>query len=111
MNIYTLDPGVISGESNISRNAPTSVKIAKQTRTGLGPFLRLFSKSAINDACVPARIICDLAFRNDTNHNLDSQPYYILDDEYEASSVVDVLRKRGQMEKVLRMVMKQVNLS
>jgi mannan polymerase II complex ANP1 subunit len=102
---------MISGESNPSRSVPTSVKIAKQTREGFGPFLRLFSKSAINNASVPAKAVCDVAFRNRSGQDVDWNPYFILDDEYQASSVIDILRNREQMENLLRMVMKQVNLS
>jgi mannan polymerase II complex ANP1 subunit len=102
---------VISGESTLSRSAPTSVKIAKHTLTGLGPFLRLFSKSAINNASVPAKVICDIAFRNHSAQDLNSEPYYILDNEHKASSVIDVLGDREQMEEVLRVVMQQVNMS
>lgn len=104
----------MSGNSRLIKPTavPTSVKLARQTRTGFGPLLRLFSKSSVNNASVPAKIISKIAFQKD--EPLDAQcwaeRYFILDDEYEAGSVVNVLRDERLMEDVLRRTMYRVSL-
>lgn len=87
-----------------------SVKVAHQTRSGLRPFLRLFSKSAMNTANVPAKVIARIAFQRYTAETWGLERYYILDDEYEAKSVVEVLRDGSQTEKLLRKIMRQVEM-
>lgn len=84
--------------------------MAHQTRTGLRPFLRVFSKSAINKATVPAKIIAKIAFQRETVENWGRERYYILDSEYEASSVIPTLRDPAQMDALLKKVMRQVEV-
>ncbi|KAK2759157.1 Mannan polymerase II complex anp1 subunit [Arachnomyces sp. PD_36] len=109
VQIFTLDPGGISGNSRLLKGTavPTSVKLARQTRTGFGPLLRLFSKSSINSASVPAKIISKIAFQKDEppDAHIGFERYFILDDEYEAGSVVNVLRDEKEMEDILRKTM------
>lgn len=104
----------MSGDSHLlNRTAvPTSVKLARQTRTGFGPLLRLFSKSSVNSASVPAKAISKIAFQEDKPPDSHSwaERYFILDDEYEAGSVVNVLRNEKQMEAILRKTMHRVSL-
>ena len=112
MKIFTLDPGVMTGNSHLLRAVPTSVKLARQTRSGFGPLLRLFSKSAINSASVPAKVISKIAFQKEELPQSQSwaERYYILDDEYEAGSVVNVLRDQKKMEDLLKKTMHRASL-
>ncbi|KAL2829276.1 Anp1-domain-containing protein [Aspergillus cavernicola] len=108
LNIYTLDPGGMTGESHLNSAVPLSVRMAHQTRTGLRPFLRVFSKSAINKASVPAKVIARVAFQRDTVENWSRERYYILNSEYEAGSVIPVMRDRQQMDGLLMKLMRQI---
>ncbi|KAL4946363.1 hypothetical protein BDV06DRAFT_208829 [Aspergillus oleicola] len=108
LNVYTLDPGVLTTESHWENSAPTSVKMAHQTRTSLRPFLRMFSKSAINKASVPAKVIAKVAFRSDTVENWGRERYYILDSEYEAGSVIPAMRDPQQMDALLKKMLQHV---
>jgi hypothetical protein len=100
----------MTGESHLTTAAPLSVRMARQTRTGLRPFLRVFSKSTINKVSVPAKAIARIAFQNDTVENWGRERYYILDSEYEAGSVIPTLRDPPQMEKLLQQMMRQVEV-
>ncbi|KAA8648251.1 glycosyltransferase family protein [Aspergillus tanneri] len=110
LNIYTLDPGGMVGESHLTNAAPLSVRMVHQTRSGLGPFLRMFSKSAVNKTTVPAKVIAKVAFQRDTVENWGRERYYILNGEYEAGSVIPVLRDSPQMDELLKKVMRQVEI-
>lgn len=101
VNIYTLDPGRMTGESHLTATAPLSVRMAHQTRSGLRPFLRMFSKSAINKTSVPAEVIAEVAFQHETATTWGRERYYILDNEYEAGSVIPVLRDAQTMDTLL----------
>ena len=105
------DPGTIYSTSTPPRIAPTLTKLAQQTRAGLRPLLQRFSKSAINHASVPAKAICKLAFRNSSVQDLVSERYYVLEKEYDAGSVIDVLRDEKLKERLLKMMMRQTNLN
>ncbi|PWY72219.1 Anp1-domain-containing protein [Aspergillus sclerotioniger CBS 115572] len=98
LNVYTMDPGGLTGESHQTTTAPLSVRMAHQTRSGLRPFLRVFSKSAINKASVPAKVIARVAFQKETVENWGRERYYILDSEYEAGSVIPALRDVPRMD-------------
>ncbi|KAL2819099.1 Anp1-domain-containing protein [Aspergillus granulosus] len=110
LNIYTLDPGNMTGESHLTTATPLSVRMAYQTRTGLRPVLRVFSKSAINKASVPAKVIARVAFQRDTVETWGRERYYILDSEYEAGSVIPALRDRQQMDALLGKLMRQIEI-
>ncbi|PTU24872.1 hypothetical protein P175DRAFT_0506434 [Aspergillus ochraceoroseus IBT 24754] len=110
LNIYTLDPGGMVGESHLVADVPLSIRMAHQTKSGLRPFLRVFSKSAINKVSVPAKVIAKVAFQSDTVENWGRERYYILDSEYEAGSVIPALRDPPQMEALLNKLMRQVEL-
>ncbi|KAE8325336.1 Anp1-domain-containing protein [Aspergillus sergii] len=110
LNIYTLDPGGLTGESHLTENAPRSVRMAHQTRSGLRPFLRVFSKSAMNNPSVPAKIITKVAFQRDTVEQWGRERYYILDNDYEAGSVLPVLRDPRKMEALLKKLMGQIEI-
>ncbi|PYH86015.1 Anp1-domain-containing protein [Aspergillus uvarum CBS 121591] len=107
LNVYTMDPGFMTGESHLTASAPLSVRMAHQTRSGLRPLLRVFSKSAINKASVPAKVIAKVAFQRETVENWGRERYYILDSEYEAGSVIPVLRDLPRMDALLQKVMRQ----
>ncbi|PKY05507.1 Anp1-domain-containing protein [Aspergillus campestris IBT 28561] len=98
LNICTLDPGAMAGESHLATTTPLSVRMAHQARSGLGPLLRIFSKSAINKARVPAKAIVKVAFQRDTVEKWGRERYYILDSEYEAGSVIPMLRDPPRMD-------------
>ncbi|RAL14949.1 Anp1-domain-containing protein [Aspergillus homomorphus CBS 101889] len=102
LNVYTMDPGYMTGESHLTASAPKSVRMAHQTRSGLRPILRVFSKSAINKASVPAKVIAKVAFQKETVENWGRERYYILDSEYEAGSVIPVLRDLPRMDALLQ---------
>ncbi|EHA24836.1 hypothetical protein ASPNIDRAFT_182977 [Aspergillus niger ATCC 1015] len=102
LNVYTMDPGGMTGESHLTTDAPLSVRMAHQTRSGLRPFLRVFSKSAINKASVPAKVIARVAFQKETVENWGRERYYILDSEYEAASVIPALRDVPRMDGLLQ---------
>ncbi|RAL04738.1 Anp1-domain-containing protein [Aspergillus ibericus CBS 121593] len=107
LNVYTMDPGGLTGESHQTTTAPLSVRMAHQTRSGLRPFLRMFSKSAINKASVPAKVIARVAFQKETVENWGRERYYILDSEYEAGSVIPALRDVARMDGLLQKIMRQ----
>ncbi|PYH91724.1 Anp1-domain-containing protein [Aspergillus ellipticus CBS 707.79] len=102
LNVYTMDPGGMTGESHLTTAAPLSVRMAHQTRSGLRPFLRVFSKSAINKASVPAKAIAKVAFQKETVENWGRERYYVLDSEYEAGSVIPALRDVPRMDGLLQ---------
>ncbi|GKZ76531.1 mannan polymerase II complex anp1 subunit [Aspergillus niger] len=110
LNVYTMDPGGMTGESHLTTDAPLSVRMAHQTRSGLRPFLRVFSKSAINKASVPAKVIARVAFQKETVENWGRERYYILDSEYEAASVIPALRDVPRMDGLLQKVMRQIEI-
>ncbi|KAL4990877.1 Anp1-domain-containing protein [Aspergillus falconensis] len=110
LNVYTLDPGVMTGGSHLVNDAPLSVKMAHQTRSGLRPFLRVFSKTAMNKASVPAKVIAKVAFQPDTVENWGRERYYILDSEYEAGSVIPTMRDPKQMDALLKTMLQQVEV-
>lgn len=70
----------------------------------------MFSKSAINKANVPAKVITKVAFQEDSVGNWGRERYYILDSEYEAGSVIPVLRDPPQMDALLQKMMRQVEV-
>lgn len=107
LDIFTLDPGGMVGKSHLSPTAPRSLRVAHKARSSLRPLLRLFSKSAMNATEVPAKAIARVAFQPHPVDNMGTQPYYILDDEYEAGSVVCLLRDQRQMDDVLKRMMRQ----
>ncbi|OJI79497.1 hypothetical protein ASPTUDRAFT_78873 [Aspergillus tubingensis CBS 134.48] len=110
LNVYTMDPGGLTGESHLTTDAPLSVRMAHQTRSGLRPFLRVFSKSAINKASVPAKVIARVAFQKETVENWGRERYYILDSEYEAASVIPALRDVPRMDGLLQKIMRQIEI-
>lgn len=99
----------MAGGAHLTNTAPFSVRLAHQTRTGLRPFLRMFSKSAINKTSVPAKAIAKVAFQTDSP-DWGRERYYILDSEYEAGSVLPVLRDAAQMEGLLQRMMAQMEV-
>ena len=111
LDIFTLDPGGMTGESHLRARAPLSVRVAHQTRTGLRPILRMVSRSSINKASVPAKAIAKVAFQRDTGGAWPRERYYILDSEYEAGSVISALRDGRQMGTLLVRMMQQVESS
>ncbi|KAL4807682.1 Anp1-domain-containing protein [Aspergillus unguis] len=106
LNVYTLDPGALTSDNHADA-VPLSVKMGHQTRTGLRPFLRMFSKTAINKASVPAKAIAKVAFRPDTVENWGRERYYILDSQYEAGSVIPMMRDSKQMDTLLKKMLQQ----
>lgn len=100
----------MTGESNLRTRAPLSVRVAHQTRAGLRPFLRMVSRSSINKVSVPAKVIAKVAFQRDAVGKSHGERYYILDSEYEASSVVSVLRDESRMGRLLVQMMRQVEV-
>ncbi|KAF7134117.1 hypothetical protein CNMCM5793_005746 [Aspergillus hiratsukae] len=110
LNIYTLDPGGLAENSHLTTDAPLSVRMAKSTRSSLGPFLRVFSKSAVNKASVPAKIIAKIAFQSETVELWGRERYYILDRDYEAGSVILALRDPPLMDALLKKLLRQVQI-
>ncbi|PYH55277.1 Anp1-domain-containing protein [Aspergillus niger CBS 101883] len=110
LNVYTMDPGGMTGESHLTTDAPLSVRMAHQTRSGLRPFLRVFSKSTINKASVPAKVIARVAFQKETVENWGRERYYILDSEYEAASVIPALRDVPRMDGLLQKLLQRLCL-
>ncbi|KAJ5587090.1 uncharacterized protein N7459_002855 [Penicillium hispanicum] len=109
LDIFTMDPGGMAGESHLRTGAPWSVRVAHQTRTGLRPFLRMVSRSSVNKACVPAKAIAQVAFqRNVVGTSKGTERYFILDREYEAASVLPALRDESQMAMWLVQMMRRV---
>ncbi|CAG7924504.1 unnamed protein product [Penicillium olsonii] len=110
LDIFTLDPGGMTGASNLRTGAPMSVRVAHQTRSGLRPFLRMVSRSSMNKASVPAKAIARIAFQIDTAENLQKERYYNLDTDYEAASVLSSLRDSEQVKQLLLQMMRQVEV-
>jgi PHD/YefM family antitoxin component YafN of YafNO toxin-antitoxin module len=67
----------------------------------------MVSRSSINKASVPAKVIAKVAFQRDTVENNERERYYILDSEYEAASVMSTLRNGPQMAGRLVQVMRE----
>lgn len=67
----------------------------------------MVSRSSINKANVPAKVIARVAFQGDAVENCERERYYILDSEYEAGSVVSTLRNGPQMAGRLAQVMRE----
>jgi len=110
LNICTLDPGGMAGNSRLSTNMPSSVRFTHRTRASLRPLMRIFSKTAMNTTNVPAKVVAKLTFDDHPLPDSRLDRYYILDDVYEASSIIRVLREDAKMEGLLRMMMQQVGL-
>lgn len=98
------------GGGHLTTAAPFSVRAAHKTRTGLRPLLRVLSKSAINKVSVPAKVIARVAFQNDSVETWGRERYYILDSEYEAGSVIPVLRDTPQLDALLHKMMRLVEV-
>ncbi|CAG8903707.1 unnamed protein product [Penicillium egyptiacum] len=110
LDIFTLDPGGITGQSNLRTGAPMSVRVAHQTRSGLRPFLRMVSRSSMNKASVPAKAIARVAFQIDTVENWQKERYFILDSDYEAASVLPSLRDGEKANKLLIQMMQMIEV-
>lgn len=67
----------------------------------------MVSRSSINKANVPAKVIAKVAFQPGVE-TCQTERYYILDREYEAGSVIPTLRDGSKMGKVLVKMMGQV---
>lgn len=67
----------------------------------------MLSRSSINKAHVPAKVIANVAFQGNAVENCQRERYYILDSEYEAASVVLALRNGSQMAGRLVQVMRE----
>lgn len=91
----------MAGESNLRAGAPLSVRVAHQTRSGLRPFLRIVSRSSINKAGVPAKVIAKVAFEEGRLEKCETERYCILDSEYKAASVLPILRDESYMRRLL----------
>jgi mannan polymerase II complex ANP1 subunit len=72
--------------------------------------MRIFSKAAMNTTNVPAKVVAKLTFDDPPPPDNGLDRYYILDDVYEASSIIRVLREDMKMEGLLRMMVQQVGL-
>ncbi|EPS32761.1 hypothetical protein PDE_07721 [Penicillium oxalicum 114-2] len=107
LDIFTMDPGVMAGDSHLRTGTPLSVKVAHQTRSGLGPILRMMSRSSVNKANVPAKAIAKIAFRRPAVEQ--AERYFVLDDEYEAASVLRTLHEGAAMERLLLQMMRQTD--
>ncbi|CAG7950086.1 unnamed protein product [Penicillium nalgiovense] len=110
LDIFTLDPGGITGQSNLRTGAPMSVRVAHQTRSGLRPFLRMVSRSSMNKASVPAKAIARVAFHSDTVENWQKERYFILESDYEAASVLPSLRDGKKVNKLLIQMMQMIEV-
>jgi hypothetical protein len=84
--------------------------MANQTRSGLGPILRMVSRSSINKASVPAKAIARVAFQIDSVENWQKERYFILDSDYEAASVMADLRDGENLNTLLLQMMRQVDV-
>lgn len=110
LDIFTLDPGGMAGESNLRTRAPLSVRVAHQTRAGLRPLMRIVSRSSINRANVPAKAIAKVAFQGGKLGKCETERYYILDSEYEAASVLPVLRDETWIRQLLVQILRQAEV-
>ncbi|KXG47802.1 Anp1 [Penicillium griseofulvum] len=110
IDVFTLDPGGITGPSNLRTGAPMSVRVAHQTRSGLRPFLRMVSRSSMNKVSVPAKAITRVAFHVDAVENWQKERYFILDSDYEAASVLPSLRDERQVNKLLLQMMQMIDV-
>lgn len=70
----------------------------------------MVSRSSINKASVPAKVIAKVAFQRDTVGRGHGERYYILDSGYEAASVLSVLRDESRMGKLLVQMMRQTEV-
>lgn len=64
----------------------------------------------MNTTNVPAKVVAKLTFDDPPPPDNGLDRYYILDDVYEASSIIRVLREDMKMEGLLRMMVQQVGL-
>ncbi|KAK4863014.1 hypothetical protein LT330_010119 [Penicillium expansum] len=110
LDIFTLDPGGMTGQSTLRTGAPMSVRVAHQTRSGLRPFLRMVSRSSMNKASVPAKAIARVAFHIDAVENWQKERYFILDSDYEAASVLPSLRDGEKVNTLLMQMMQMIEV-
>lgn len=70
----------------------------------------MFSKTAMNKTSVPAKVIAKITFQDDSEATWGRERYYVLDSEYEAGSVIPVLRDAPKMDALLMKMMRQVEV-
>jgi hypothetical protein len=64
----------------------------------------------MNKASVPAKAIARVAFHTDSVENWQKERYFILDNDYEAASVMASLRDGERMNTLLLQMMEQVDV-
>ncbi|PGH10885.1 hypothetical protein AJ79_05245 [Helicocarpus griseus UAMH5409] len=102
INISTFDPGSISSKANRPHKSTSS---SPERPNFLNPLHRFRQKRSINAVTVSANAIADTAFRPMSMRALEIERYHIVGKEYEASSVVNVLRDQKQMNNMLNMAL------
>lgn len=86
IQIVTLDPGGMSGESALWTETHWIMGFAKLLLGILRPFLRHVKKDAFNPPEVPAQDIADLFAKKDTGCEFRGK-YFVLDDEVKSTSL------------------------
>ena len=88
----------MSGASRLWPGRPLLFGFVEQVLSLLGPFIRVFMKSAINHPSVPAKAISDLFAEPGSK----KASFYILDDEKKSS---DISMDEGLQNKAWKFVM------
>jgi hypothetical protein len=64
----------------------------------------------MNKVSVPAKAIARVAFQIDSVENLQKERYYILDNDYEAASVLPSLRDAKKVKKLLVQLLGRIDV-
>ncbi|KAK2789172.1 hypothetical protein FQN53_002397 [Emmonsiellopsis sp. PD_33] len=107
VNLFTFDPGTLTSKSNHVQKSSASTP---QRSKFLRPIHRFLHKRSVNAVIVAANAIVDAAFQKLPMSALSVERYHIAGDEYEASSVLSVLRDQKEVDKLLKRAMVHVRM-
>ncbi|KIW85632.1 hypothetical protein Z517_01024 [Fonsecaea pedrosoi CBS 271.37] len=109
VNIFSLDPGGMNSNSNLSRGSmPTALQVSATILSFLGPIVRCFQKSLINHPRVPAAAVAQAAFDASTEGGA-KEVYYVLDDEIGLKRISKAMEEHK--DKVLEQVLRDTGIT
>ena len=89
---------------------PAVLRYTRSLLTYLGPLVRMFWKSAINDASVPARVVAKLTFEERWEQANGKEIYFDLDQEEDVTTVLPILKDKEKSNEILTRTMKDAGL-
>ncbi|OAP63707.1 hypothetical protein AYL99_02934 [Fonsecaea erecta] len=109
VNIFSLDPGGMHHNSNLSRGTmPTVMQFTATVLSILGPLARRFQKSIINHPRVPAAAVAKTAFDASTEGG-NKEVYFVLDDEIGLTRISKAMQEH--QDEVLERVLRETGIS